>query len=77
MNSFLFALNAVLPIILTVALGYFLKKIGLFPYELSKPVNKLIFRVFHVTLKNSGVEKSSLKFSSPTHSEPNIPPFIL
>ena len=46
MNSFLFALNAVLPIILTVALGYFLKKIGLFPYELSKPVNKLIFRVF-------------------------------
>ena len=46
MNSFLFALNAVLPIILTVVLGYILKRIGIFPIELAKPVNKLVFRVF-------------------------------
>ena len=46
MNSFLFALNAVLPIILMVTLGYLAKRIGLFPYELAKPVNKLVFRMF-------------------------------
>lgn len=46
MNSFIFALNAVLPIILMVALGYLTKRIGLFPFELAKPVNKLVFRLF-------------------------------
>jgi predicted permease len=29
-----------------VALGYLAKRIGLFPYELAKPVNKLVFRMF-------------------------------
>lgn len=46
MESFLFALNAVLPVILTVLTGYVLKRIGLLPRELIKPLNKLIFRIF-------------------------------
>ena len=46
MNSFIFALNAVSPIILTVALGYILKKTGLISIELSKMMNKLVFKIF-------------------------------
>ncbi len=46
MDSFLFAVNAVLPIILLVALGYALKKLGLIRMELAKALNKLVFRVF-------------------------------
>ena len=46
MESFLFALNSVMPIILTVAVGYFLKKAGLMTPEFTKMANKLVFRVF-------------------------------
>jgi predicted permease len=46
MNSFIFAINAVLPIILTVLIGYFLGRIGLFNKDTAKAVNKLVFRVF-------------------------------
>ncbi len=46
MNSFLFAVNAVAPIILMVALGYWLKKIGMIRHDLAKSLNKLVFRVF-------------------------------
>ena len=45
MESLIFAFGAVAPIIFTVALGYFLKKIGLLPLSLTKPINKLVFRV--------------------------------
>jgi len=45
MNSFIFALNAVLPIVLTVALGYILKKLGLMTAEFSKTANRLVFKV--------------------------------
>ena len=46
MNSFLFAVNAVAPIILMVALGYWLKKMGMIRGDLAKALNKLVFRVF-------------------------------
>ena len=46
MKSLIFALNAVLPIILMVLIGYFLKKIGFMKPEFSKAANKLVFRVF-------------------------------
>lgn len=46
MESFVFALNAVAPIIIIVALGYFLKKIGWFEPDFAKKVNKLVFHVF-------------------------------
>lgn len=46
MDSLIFAFNSVSPIIATVAIGYFLKKIGLMDADFSKKANKLVFRVF-------------------------------
>lgn len=46
MNEFLFALNAVTPIILTVAVGYLLKKAGLLKSELASCLNRLVFKLF-------------------------------
>ena len=46
MESFIFALNAVLPIMLTMLTGYLLKKIGLIKPEFCRTANKLVFRVF-------------------------------
>lgn len=46
MESFLFALNAVAPIILTVAVGYLLKRLGLMNIPMAKQINKLVFRLF-------------------------------
>lgn len=46
MESFVFAVNAVLPIILMVAVGYFIKRIGFIDAEFVKKANKIVFRVF-------------------------------
>ncbi len=46
MVDLLFAVNATAPIILMVAVGYFLKRIGLISADLAKAMNKLVFRVF-------------------------------
>ena len=46
MSDLKFTLNAVLPIILLVALGYFLKRIGFITKGGAKEMNKLVFRVF-------------------------------
>lgn len=46
MDSFLFAVEAVTPIILMVAIGYLLKRIGLMKKEHAKAANKWVFRVF-------------------------------
>lgn len=46
MDSFLFALNAVAPIVLMVAIGYLLKKFGFMSAEFAKAANKLVFRLF-------------------------------
>ena len=45
MNSLIFALSAVVPLIGVATLGYILKRIGIVSYELAKPLNKLSFRV--------------------------------
>lgn len=45
MESFLFAVNAVLPIILMVALGYILKRVGFMNGEFAKMANRIVFRV--------------------------------
>lgn len=50
MKSFLFAINAVSPIIFMVAIGYFLKKAKLLSVELAKHLNKLVFRLFLPTM---------------------------
>ena len=45
MESLLFALDATMPIVLTVALGYLIKKFGLMPLDVAKAVNGIVFRV--------------------------------
>ena len=46
MDSLIFALNAVSPIIITVAIGYVLKKLGLMDGKFAKAANKLVFHLF-------------------------------
>ena len=46
MDSFVFALNAVLPIILTVAAGYVLKRLGFMNADFCKRSNRLVFHLF-------------------------------
>lgn len=46
MESLLFAVNAVLPIILMVVIGYFIKRIGFIDAKFVKKANKIVFRVF-------------------------------
>lgn len=46
MTELLFAINATAPIVLLVAIGYFLKRIGLLGEDIAKVLNRLVFRVF-------------------------------
>lgn len=46
MSNLIFAINAVMPIILTIAVGYALKKIGLLESNVALKLNTLVFRVF-------------------------------
>ena len=46
MDSLIFAINAVAPIILVVAIGYLLKKKGFMNAEFARAANKLVFRIF-------------------------------
>ncbi len=55
MDDFLFSLNAVMPIVLLVVLGYILKKIKLFTAEFLRVANKLTFTVLLPTLLFSNV----------------------
>ena len=50
MQAFLFAVNAVIPIMILMVLGYALKKIGLMSMEFSKQINKVVYRVFLPTM---------------------------
>ena len=50
MDSLIFALEAVLPIILMVAIGYLIKKTGLLSADMAKIINKLVFRIFLPTM---------------------------
>lgn len=46
MDSFLFAVGAVSPLIIMVVIGYFLKKIGMISANFAKAANRLVFRLF-------------------------------
>lgn len=46
MESLLFALEAVSPIIIMVAIGYLIKRMGLLTTDMAKIINKLVFRIF-------------------------------
>lgn len=46
MSDFLFTVNAVMPIIIMVLIGYLLKRIGIINSDTAKGMNKLVFRLF-------------------------------
>lgn len=46
MGDLLFAVNATAPIVIMVAVGYFLKKIGMLEENVARALNKLVFRLF-------------------------------
>ena len=46
MDSLLFAINAIAPIVLMVLIGYLLKKLKLIDGNFTKTTNKLVFNVF-------------------------------
>lgn len=46
MGSFVFAISAVLPLIIMVAIGYILKRFGVVKQDFAAVANKLVFRIF-------------------------------
>lgn len=46
MDSLIFAINAIAPIVAMVAIGYLLKRIGWVGLDFAKLTNKLVFRIF-------------------------------
>ena len=46
MDSLIFALSAVAPIVLMVVIGYMLKKLGFMNERFAKEANRLVFRIF-------------------------------
>ena len=57
MESLVFALNAVAPIIMLIGLGYFIKRIGLADEKLAKKANRIVFRIFLPVMLFSNVYK--------------------
>ena len=45
MRNLLFTLNAILPIILPIVLGYLLKRLHFFKEDFLKEANKLVFKI--------------------------------
>jgi len=45
-EDLIFSINAVLPIVLMVCLGYLLRRLGVLPLSVTGVMNKLVFRVF-------------------------------
>ncbi len=60
MDSFIFALSAVAPIVLAVIVGYFFKKIGMMDADFAKKANKLVFRAFMPVMLFVNIYKMSL-----------------
>jgi len=46
MEDLIFSLEAVLPIVILVALGYFLRRTGILSESVGRAINKLVFRAF-------------------------------
>jgi len=46
MDSFIFAVNAVLPLIVMALIGYLLVRVGMIPEGAARTLNKIVFRVF-------------------------------
>ena len=70
MEAFMFSVNAVMPIVLLVVLGYILKRIGFMPPEFAKKANTIVFRVclpamlFLNVYKNDGIGSISMGYAA-------------
>lgn len=60
MDNLILSLNVVLPLFLTMSLGYILKKLNMFNEDTLKTMNNLTFRVFLPTLLFYNVYKTEL-----------------
>ena len=60
MESFLFTINAILPILLPILLGYILKRIGFFKEGFLDGANKLVFKVLIPVLLFSNIYLADL-----------------
>lgn len=60
MDSLIFALSAVAPIVLMVIVGYCFKKIGMMDEDFAKKANKLVFRAFMPVMLFVNIYKMSL-----------------
>lgn len=63
MADFLFSANAVSPIILTVLLGYLLKRAGLLPKPVASQMNRVVFRILIPAMLMLNIYKIELGMS--------------
>lgn len=61
MENLIISLNTILPLFLTVALGYFLRKKGLYDKKVLKEMNNLVFKIFLPLLLFYNVYKTKLQ----------------
>lgn len=61
MENLILSLNVVLPLFITMALGYFLKLIGMFDKKLLDSMNNLVFKAFLPVLLFSNIYKTNLE----------------
>lgn len=61
MENLILSLNVVLPLFLTMALGYFLKLIGMFDKKLLDSMNNLVFKAFLPILLFNNIYKTNLE----------------
>lgn len=61
MENLILSLNVVLPLFLTMALGYFLKLIGMFDKKLLDSMNNLVFKAFLPVLLFDNIYKTNLE----------------
>ena len=60
MNSFIFTINAILPILLPILLGYLLKRMGFFKEGFLDGANKLVFKILIPVLLFSNIYLADL-----------------
>lgn len=61
MENLIISLNTILPLFLTVALGYFLRKKGMYDKRVLKEMNNLVFKIFLPLLLFYNVYKTKLE----------------
>ncbi|MGL6168173.1 MAG: AEC family transporter, partial [Fusobacteriaceae bacterium] len=61
MENLIISMNAIIPLLLLVVLGYYLKKINLLEHHLLDSMNNLVFKIFIPILLFSNIYKTNLE----------------